>query len=278
VPQLITEYKNQHSVITDTYDCDLLVLNENRYVTYCILRSGNQFELLREYKQTEDEQFTDFHEGVLSIDENLNRPYRNVRIGISNKRLVLVPGAVFRREQSVHYLENSAPIWSTDEVRVDTLEKQGIKLVYAFRSSIYQAYHDHFANMAVENALSRYVGTLDAIVARQGAGHRVFINALYDTMYIVLYRNEQLTYANVYEFTTAEDFLYYVMLIYKEFQLDQDVTPSYISGKLDKDSVLHDLLMRYIRNLYFIHELDQPSLVINGIPPQLYFDLFALHS
>jgi len=278
LPQLITEYKNNVSHDFQTENCDLLILSENRYFTYAILQSDGGFELLREYKQSDEENFTEFHESVLSNDHNLNSKFSKVNIGISNKRLVLVPSVIFDHNQSVHYLENSAPIWSSDKIMVDNIEDQDIKLVYAFRNSILNKYMQHFSNAESHNALTKYVNGLNKLTSRVQYGQNIFINALYDTMYIVLYRNNTLTFANVYEFSTAEDFLYYVMLIFKEFQLDQETTPTYISGKLDKDSIIHDLLMRYIRNLKFINEIASDQLTIEGIPGQLYFDLFALRS
>ena len=278
VPQLITEYKNQNSGIINTYDCDLLILNENKYLTYCIINKDQQYEILREYKMSPDEHFNDFHTKVLEYDEYLRNGFKSVKIGISNKRLVLVPGAVFRREQSVHYLENSAPIWSTDEVKVDYLEKQDIRLIYAFRTSVYQMYKGLYPNSTMENALSSYITHVDRIVSSMDPGYKVYVNALYDTLYIVVFRNEQLAYANVYEFTTAEDFLYYIMLIYKEFQLDQEKTPTFISGKMDSHSKLHDLISRYIRNLHFLQQNTSGEVGIEGLPEHIYFDLFSLRA
>ena len=256
----------------------MLILSENRYFTYTILERSGSFILLREYKQSEDEDFTDFHESVLKLDPFLNRAFSKVSVGISNKRLVLVPEVIFNEQQSVHYLENSSPIWTSDKVMVDIIRDQDIRMVYAFRNSVLIQYRQHFSNLEVNNALTKYIGALNSLLSGLKYGHNLFINALYDTMYVVLFRNNELTFANVYEFSTAEDFLYYVMLIFKEFQLDQDSTPTYISGKLDKDSIIHDLLLRYIRNLNFISTEGSDQLRIDGIPPQLYFDLFALRS
>lgn len=276
LPQLITEYKNSVENSFRTEDCDLLILSENKYFTYVILNYRDDFELLREYKQSEEENFTEFHENVLNLDPYLKSQYKTVSIGISNKRLVLVPGKIFNENQSTHYLENSAPIWTSDQVMVDDIEQQQIKVVYAFRNVILTQYQRQFPNAQHHNALTQYIIGLNKLLRNVAGGYNLFINALYDTMYVVLYRNNELTFANVYEFSTGEDFLYYVMLIFKEFQLDQESTPTYISGKLDKDSIIHDLLMRYIRNLSFINTIAAPQLTIEGIPPHLYFDLFSL--
>ncbi len=277
VPQLITEYKHPVSGVISTYGSNLLLLSENNYLAYCIVAEDGRYELLREYRIATGEKFTDFHRAVLATDEYLGNAFRSVSIGISNKRMVLVPGAVFNREESVRYLESGAPVWSTDEVKADYLEKQDIHLVYAFRSAIYQAYRNAFPNMKLENALSTYIKRLEAIVALHDLGYKVFVNTLHDTMYIVVYRNRQLCYANVYEFATAEDFLYYIMLIYKEFQLDPESVPTYLSGKIDINSTLHDLLKRYIRQPEFIQALAEPTLVIDNLPAHVYFDLSSLN-
>jgi preprotein translocase subunit SecA len=57
--------------------------------------------------------------------------------------------------------------------------------------------------------------------------------------------------ANVYEFTTAEDFLVLYHVDIQRISIDQEKTPTFISGKMDSHSKLHDLISRYIRNLHF---------------------------
>ena len=70
----------------------------------------------------------------------------------------------------------------------------------------------------------------------------------------------------------------YIMLIYKEFQLDQEKTPTFISGKMDSHSKLHDLISRYIRNLHFLQQNTSGEVGIEGLPEHIYFDLFSLRA
>lgn len=275
MPTLITEYKRNPEIDFEAAACDLLILSDTKYFIYMVISQRNTFELLREYKQEDGESFSNFHAIVLKNDDMLSLSYRNVHIGLTNKRLVLVPESVFDEVQVRQYLENSTPIWNSDQILVDKLNKLHIRLVYAFRKSILHLYQQHFPNALIVNTLTQYIKATFELLTPENEGYRLFVNVSYDSMFIVLYRNRELTFANVYEFATKEDFLYYIMLIFKEFQLDHNNTPTYISGKLDSDSIIHDLVFQYIRQLMFIEVHNTEAIVIPDIPAHLYFDLIA---
>lgn len=274
MPVLLAEYNNK--IITDFEGAELFLLSHNDYLSYMIKDSRDGGLMIKEFKRSESEEFLDFHKNVLTVDPLLVSHFKQIYIGVANKRLVLVPENLFDHAQSRMYLENNVPVWQSDHIIVNSLQQQHIKLVYAFRKSLMSLYEDVFPKAIMHNALTQYVKKVDEVTALMHSGQNVFINVLFESFYIVLYNGNELIYANVYNFETKEDFLYYVMLIFKEFKLMQESTPIYISGKLDVDSAIHDLLMQYFRQLYFISRLGVKTSPIEGCPEHIYVDLFSL--
>ena len=55
--------------------------------------------------------------------------------------------------------------------------------------------------------------------------------------------------ANAFSCQTAEDFLYFTILVYQQLGLDTHEVPLEIAGEIEQDSVLYQLLYKYIRHI-----------------------------
>lgn len=55
--------------------------------------------------------------------------------------------------------------------------------------------------------------------------------------------------ANAFHCQTAEDFLYFTVLVYQQLGLDTHEVPLEIAGEIEQDSVLYQLLYKYIRHI-----------------------------
>ena len=90
---------------------------------------------------------------------------------------------------------------------------------------------------------------------------------------------QQLQYCNVFPFATAEDVLYYTVLVMQELGLNPDQDELIVWGELTHDSALFTLLRNYIRNVRFgprPYDLSY-SYRLSEIFEHRYFDLFSLH-
>ncbi|MEE9439114.1 MAG: DUF3822 family protein [Saprospiraceae bacterium] len=56
-------------------------------------------------------------------------------------------------------------------------------------------------------------------------------------------------YYNQFECKSESDYLYFITLAYKSMNLDQNITPLALSGKVDKQSAIYKLLHDYIRDI-----------------------------
>lgn len=89
----------------------------------------------------------------------------------------------------------------------------------------------------------------------------------------------QLEYCNVFAFTTAEDVLYYTVLVMQELGLNPDQDELTVWGELTHDSALFTLLRNYLRHVRFgprPYDLFY-SYRLNEVFEHRYFDLFSLH-
>ena len=90
---------------------------------------------------------------------------------------------------------------------------------------------------------------------------------------------QHLEYCNVFACTTAEDVVYYTILVMQELALDPDQDDVTVWGELTPDSAVFGLLRTYVRNVHFGPRPGnvQYSYRLNDVFEYRYFDLFSLH-
>lgn len=97
---------------------------------------------------------------------------------------------------------------------------------------------------------------------------------------IAVFQDGTLSLANTFRYTSEEDFLYFIMLVYKTLELSPEETPLYLSGHISKDGQLFSLLYKYIRHLHFAKwpELWEKPDFTNTLPDHLHIDLLSMLS
>ena len=122
----------------------LLLLSDQYSIGYAIVDQQKEVLLIREYQNSAQESFSNFIRQILTSDQYLQKPFQRVTIGVANKRISLVPRQIYDETQAIHYLENTTPIWATDQVLTDKILKEEIYLVYAYRKSSLHTFQEQW--------------------------------------------------------------------------------------------------------------------------------------
>lgn len=80
----------------------------------------------------------------------------------------------------------------------------------------------------------------------------VFCNIRGQELQLFVFDRGQLAYYNFFYFTKPSDLLYYVLLAYKQFDLNPLQTALNIAGTLAEDSEIYRLLQRYFRTIIML--------------------------
>ena len=68
---------------------------------------------------------------------------------------------------------------------------------------------------------------------------------------ISVVENEQLQLFNIFEYHSKEDFIYYVLFVFEQLKLDVETTIIHLSGNIDKNDELFNLIYTYVRHVEF---------------------------
>jgi hypothetical protein len=206
------------------------------------------------------------------------RGWNEVRLAVTGRAFTLLPAPLFRAGDEAAALQLHHALAPTETAR--HYVHPSLELVNIFAADTAPA--DWLA--ATHGPTGRLLHHTSALLAglsqQRGAAteRRLYLNlGHYELSVVVL--GQHLEYCNVFPFSTAEDVVYYTILVMQELGLNPDLDEVTIWGELTHDSAVFTLLRTYLRNVRFgIRPFDlQYTYRLNEVFDYRYFDLLSLH-
>lgn len=106
----------------------------------------------------------------------------------------------------------------------------------------------------------------------------VYGNIRNQRLQLLVYDRQQLVFYNSFAFEKPADLLYYILLIYKQFDLKPTNLPLQLSGTLLEDSEIYKLLFRYFKSIQFLKPAKGFILSENAksLPEHFWFDITTI--
>ncbi len=216
----------------------------------------------------------------LAAHELLSRPgWAQVRLAILGRAFTLLPAALFRAGD-----EAAALRLHHQPVAGETLHHYAhpnLELVSVFAAEAGLSDWLLATHGPKTGFLHHTSALLAGLLHQRGpaAPRRLYLILGARELTLVLLDQQRLEFCNVFAFSSAEDVLYYTILVMQELGLNPDQDELTIWGDLTSDSALFELLRTYIRRLRFgVRPYDlQYSYRLNEVLEYQYFDLLSLH-
>lgn len=97
-----------------------------------------------------------------------------------------------------------------------------------------------------------------------------------DKVHLLYGEGTEFKFYNQFDCVHENDYLYFISLIYDQLSLDREKDTLLLSGRVDRDSPIHDLLHGYIRNIEFAKSAKLTIADLRYKAKQHYYlDLFA---
>lgn len=265
---------------TNTYELSILLGMDS----FSYIVSNNQKEILAlkdfAYSSTPKNasEWEEHLRSVVNEDRYLRLRHQNTRVGLATTPFALVPERLYQAGKERSYLKELAKLNGSSKIMVDEIPNCDAHNVFAVDSTIIQFISGFFPGSRVFHLGSSMIGGLKRLSAIH-TGKHLYVNVQSKELMAVLLEDGELQFINVYPYQSVKDFLYYILLIYDQYNLEQEYVPLHLSGKLMEDSEIYRLLHRYVKNLQF---LDPPAFLkfgpkLNLHPKYFYFDLLSLN-
>lgn len=209
-------------------------------------------------------------------DNLLKSPFKQSFIAICNNKNTLVPNRLFDENNLAIYFEKLTQLDENDLVMVNDIPKSDIKNVFAVGSGLKKLLDGYFPGANILHATTLFISGAKEL-SKHRKGHQLYLNISGEGFQVVLYEDQDLLFSNSYTYKAANDFIYFVMLVFDQFKLKPEAVPLYLSGQITEDAELYKLMYRYIRHIHFVqlpHFLNFGPL-LKKQPSHYFFNLYC---
>ncbi len=218
-------------------------------------------------------------QSLVRQDSVLQSNFAKTIVAITSPQTVLVPTEWFEPWETRLYLSRNLGDDLIDQVtKHEVYTPYSTQLVYALPQPLLFAVSTCFPKVVLQHA---HKAILEA--ARQVAIRKqhtcVYVYVRAGSLTICAADSEHLLLMNKYSYQTTKDFLYFVLLVYQQLNLNTKHTPLILAGELMPDSEIFKALHIYIRHIdwaerpaaYKIGGVAQPQ-----VPPHFFNDLLYI--
>ncbi|SDH47289.1 DUF3822 family protein [Winogradskyella thalassocola] len=224
-------------------------------LSFCILnRTQNTLEFLKtipfEQKTTPIE-VLNYLKAELSSNTVFSEDFNAVLVIHQNELATLVPEELYNVEHKADYLKFNSKILRNDFITEDDIAINNSVNVYVPYVNINNYIFDTFGEFVYKHASSVLINShLQHTETKEEP--IVYLNINKSTVEVLVIEKNKLQLFNVFEYFSKEDFLYYILFVFEQLKLDVETTSIELSGNIDKDDDLYNVLYTYVRHVHFI--------------------------
>jgi len=113
---------------------------------------------------------------------------------------------------------------------------------------------------------------------RNMATTTLFVNVREKSFELMASNGKQLLIYNIFQYDTPEDFIYYLLFAAEQLHLNPELNPLMLSGNIQKDSPLFNMIYQYFRQVSFTDRPDgyEYHYGFEKLPSQMYFSGYNL--
>lgn len=175
--------------------------------------------------------------------------FNSVHLIHFNELSTLVPKSLFNEANAADYLKFNSKILKTDYIAHDVLEADNMVNVYVPYININNYIFETFGAFTYKHASTVFIDTLSSTKYND---QYIFINVEHNAMQLSVIIDNDLKLYNFFEFLTPEDFIYYILFVVEQLQLNPETINLCLSGIIDKDDDLYNIAYKYIRHVGFV--------------------------
>jgi hypothetical protein len=208
--------------------------------------------------------------------------WRTIRVAFNNQKFTLVPQSLFKPEYAHQYLQLSVETPSELE---DTLYyrhpgNEAIS-IFSVEKRITDWFRDAYPakNVSFVHQTSVFLEGLQHQHSNIVESSQLYVCVEHSYLIITVINQRKLMYCNLFPYMSVQDFIYFVMLVMNELEINPDACRVVLYGELSHDSSIFSSLYKYVRHLSFGSKPGglKFSYQFDEVLDHRYFDLYSIH-
>ena len=191
----------------------------------------------------------------------LNDSFTNIYVIHVNELSTLVPKPLFKEDCLADYLKFNSKILKSDFITYDAISSNDSMNVYVpyvnINNYIYEKFgaftFKHFSTVLIEHIL---------LIEKNSENLKVYAHINSNHFEIIVVNKGNLQLYNTFEYTTSEDFIYYLLFTAEQLKLNPETFNLVFIGNVDKEDSIYTTAYKYIRNVSFGNRFDTYNYII----------------
>ncbi len=192
---------------------------------------------------------------LFNTEAVLQTSFDKVNVIHANELSTLVPKPLFKEDCLADYLKFNSKILKSDFIAFDDVNSNDSVNVYVpyvnINNFIYEKFgsftYKHFSTILIERIL---------FVEKNADDVKLYANVNSNHFEIIVVEKGKLILYNTFEYSTKEDFIYYILFTAEQLQLNPEAFNLTLIGNVDKNDDLYEIAYKYIRHVDFGKDLD----------------------
>ncbi|MBC8753763.1 DUF3822 family protein [Kordia sp. YSTF-M3] len=185
--------------------------------------------------------------------EILEQSFQAVTVSHINTLSTFVPKPLFSDKNLADYLKYNNKILANDYMTFDVISNNDMVNVYIpyvnINNLFFEKYgaftYRHFATILIENIFQ---------LSNNSEEPTVYVHVQKEQFEIIIIQNKKLLLYNSFEYSSSEDFIYYLLFTLEQLELNTNTLQLYFLGDISKEDVLYTVAYTYIRNVDFLEK------------------------
>lgn len=241
----------------------------------------NKFIALENYRFTDIYDFDTVIDlwNVLSGESKLIPvKYKAVTCLVVNNLSTIVPAPLFEDSKKDMYLKFNTAVQEDNLVVVDDIKNLDAKNVFALPLTLKTRLASQFSGITYHHCSTVLLEGLLAQNKNLGA-KKLFVHLHASHFEAAVIEGKNLIFYNSFNFLTPEDFIYYLVFVYEQLQLNPETFEAIFIGEVEKGTELYTVAQKYIRNIKMGERVDTAdySYQLQTLPKHAFFTVFNNH-
>jgi hypothetical protein len=187
---------------------------------------------------------------IFKTDTHLQNDFNSVTVVHQNNLSALVPNRFFSEKNLASYLNFNIKTLPIDYITFDAINSINSKNIYVPYVNINNYLFQNFGEFEYQHHSTVLIEKLLNI--KGNSEKKMYVNVSKTTLDITIIENNKLLLFNTFSYNTEEDFIYYILFVAEQLNLDVNEFPLYFTGKISANTTIYKITYKYIKNIYFL--------------------------
>ena len=184
----------------------------------------------------------------LDKDDAFDQDFDNVLIIYDNELSSLVPKSLFDENHLADYLKFNSKILKSDYITYDTIHINDSVNVYVPFVNINNYIFERFGEFEYKHLSTVFISSV-LNIENLSTTPLVHINVSKCNFNITVSKSKKLMLYNAFEYETKEDFIYYILFVFEQLNLDPEHVLVSFTGDINKNDDRFAIAYKYIRHV-----------------------------